>query len=139
MPKARPRRGADGRCAGAAWCTRRARPPSSRWRPARPLPPRSTRLADAGADVQEVTLPWDIAAIKRAARIHFGMIFGPSMREIYAAHADELTSYARRFLAESDEITKEDLVAGLALEACIYAPLGQLLDDVDALVCPTVG
>jgi aspartyl-tRNA(Asn)/glutamyl-tRNA(Gln) amidotransferase subunit A len=40
-------------------------------------------------------------------------------------------------VAESDEITTEDLVAGLALEAGIYAPLGQLLDDVDALVCPT--
>ena len=87
--------------------------------------------------MQEVALPWEIAAIKRAARIHFGVIFGPSMREIYAAHADELTSYARRFVAESDEITKEDLVAGLALEADICAPLGQLLDNFDALVCPT--
>lgn len=97
----------------------------------------AARLADAGAEVREVTLPWDIEAIKRAARIHFGMIFGPSMREIYAAHADELTPYARRFVAESDEIGKDDLVAGLELEAGIYAPLGQLLDDVDALVCPT--
>jgi len=97
----------------------------------------AARLADAGAEVREVTLPWDLAAIKRAARIHFGMIFGPSVREIHAAHADELTSYARRFVAESDEIPKEDLVAGLELEAGIYAPLGRLLEDVDALVCPT--
>jgi Asp-tRNA(Asn)/Glu-tRNA(Gln) amidotransferase A subunit family amidase len=28
-------------------------------------------------------------------------------------------------------------VAGLALEAQIYAPLGELLEDYDALVCPT--
>src|SRR5262249_44059053 len=48
------------------------------------------RLAEAGAVVEEVTLPWDLEAIKRAARIHFGMIFGPSIREIYAKHADEL-------------------------------------------------
>jgi aspartyl-tRNA(Asn)/glutamyl-tRNA(Gln) amidotransferase subunit A len=95
------------------------------------------RLRQAGATVEEVSLPWDLATINRAARIHFGMIFGPSVREIYAAHAADLTSYARRFVAESDEIGKDDLVAGLALEAAIYAPLGRLLDDFDALICPT--
>src|SRR5215472_8586677 len=33
------------------------------------------RLRDAGAIVQEIGLPWDLETIKRAARIHFGMIF----------------------------------------------------------------
>ena len=75
--------------------------------------------------------------IKRAARIHFGMIFGPSVRELYAQHADELTSYARRFVTESAEIAKDDLVTGLELEGRIYAPLGALLDQYDALICPT--
>ena len=59
------------------------------------------RLRDAGATVTEVALPWQREMINRAARIHFGMIFGPSVREIHAAHADELTSYARRFVAEA--------------------------------------
>jgi Asp-tRNA(Asn)/Glu-tRNA(Gln) amidotransferase A subunit family amidase len=95
------------------------------------------RLRDAGAVVEEVGLPWDLETIKRAARIHFGMIFGPSVREIYAKHADELTSYARSFIAESDQVTKDEFVTGLGLENQIYAPLGQLLEDFDALVCPT--
>ena len=95
------------------------------------------RLRAAGAAVEEVSLPWDLETIKRASRIHFGMIFGPSIREIYAKHADELTSYARSFMAESDEVAKDDFVAGLALEGEIYAPLGHLLEDFDALVCPT--
>ncbi len=95
------------------------------------------RLRDAGATVQEVSLPWQLETINRAARIHFGMIFGPSVRDIYEKHADELTTYAQRFIAESDEITKADWVAGLALEAGIYAPLGELLEEFDALVCPT--
>src|ERR1700758_1047431 len=34
------------------------------------------RLRDAGAVIEEVGLPWDLDRIKRAARIHFGMIFG---------------------------------------------------------------
>jgi Asp-tRNA(Asn)/Glu-tRNA(Gln) amidotransferase A subunit family amidase len=95
------------------------------------------RLRDAGADVQEVALPWRLETINRAARIHFGMIFGPSVRDIYDLHRDELTSYARRFAEESDQVTKEEYVGGLALEAQLYAPLGQLLEQFDALICPT--
>jgi Asp-tRNA(Asn)/Glu-tRNA(Gln) amidotransferase A subunit family amidase len=95
------------------------------------------RLAGEGAKVEEVSLPWELATINRAATIHFGMIFGPSVRELYNAHADELTSYARRFIEESDEIPKEAFVEGLELEARIYAPLGELLERFDALICPT--
>jgi aspartyl-tRNA(Asn)/glutamyl-tRNA(Gln) amidotransferase subunit A len=95
------------------------------------------RLREAGAVIEEVTLPWDLDTIRRAARIHFGMIFGPSIREIYAKHADDLTSYARNFIAESDQVSKDDFVIGLGLEGQIYAPLGELLTGFDALVCPT--
>src|SRR6185437_11299889 len=76
-------------------------------------------LRTAGAIVEEVELPWDLKDIKRAARIHFGMIFGPSVREIYAKHADELTSYTRSFVAESDQVSKDEFVTGLALEGQI--------------------
>ncbi len=95
------------------------------------------RLAEAGAIVEEVTLPWRLEQIRQAARIHFGMIFGPSIREIYEQHAAELTSYARRFVAEAAEISKDDFVTGLELEGRIYAPLGALLADFDVLICPT--
>jgi Asp-tRNA(Asn)/Glu-tRNA(Gln) amidotransferase A subunit family amidase len=95
------------------------------------------RFREAGAIVEEVSLPWQLETINRAARIHFGMIFGPSVREIYAEYADQLTSYARQFVAEADEVTKDDFVAGLELEGRIYAPLGALLDEYDALICPT--
>jgi CubicO group peptidase (beta-lactamase class C family) len=40
-------------------------------------------------------------------------------------------------VAESDQVSKDDFVAGLALEGQIYAPLGQLLEEYDALICPT--
>lgn len=95
------------------------------------------KLRYAGAVVEEVELPWDLESIRRAVRIHFGMIFGPSIREIYAKHAEELTSYARDLVRESEEVSKDDFVAGLAMEAQIYAPLGRLLEDYDALLCPT--
>lgn len=95
------------------------------------------RLRKAGAVVEEVTLAWDLATIDRAVRIHFGMIFGPSLAELYDTHADDLTSYARWLYEESLEISKADFVEGLKLEGELYRPLGQLLEQYDALVCPT--
>src|SRR5215469_4653366 len=95
------------------------------------------RLRDAGAVVTEVSVPWKLADINRAAEIHFGMIFGPSIRPLYEERGDDLTSYARAFVVESDRIAKEDYYTGLELEAALYAPLGELLEEYDALVCPT--
>jgi len=95
------------------------------------------RLRDAGATVTEVSLPWQLDMIAQAARIHFGMIFGPSIRELNEQHGAELTSYARHFAAEAAEVAKEDFLTGLELESRIYAPLGALLEDFDALICPT--
>ena len=95
------------------------------------------RLRAAGAAVQEVTLPWQLDMIREAARIHFGMIFGPSIREIYEASADDLTPYARRLVTDSAGVSKDDFITGLDLEGRIYAPLGALLEEFDALICPT--
>ena len=95
------------------------------------------RLRAAGVIVEEVSLPWRLADIERAAEIHFGMIFGPSVRELYEQHGADLTSYARHLVEDSAKIAKDDLIAGLDLEGRIYAPLGALLEDYDALICPT--
>ncbi len=95
------------------------------------------KLRYAGAIVEDVGLPWDLEDIKQALRIHFGMIFGASIKEVHDKYAEELTSYARSLVAEADQVSKDEFVAGLALEGQIYAPLGQLLEHYDALICPT--
>src|SRR5215469_10271835 len=87
------------------------------------------RLRDAGASVTEVSLPWDLESIARAARIHFGMIFGASMAELDQRFGDQLTPYARRMVADSATVVKDEFLAGLTLEAEIYAPLGVLLES----------
>ena len=97
------------------------------------------KLREAGATVEEVALPWDHATLGRAARIHFGMIFAPSLRELYEQAGDLFTSYARSFYRDSERVRKEELVDGLLLEAKIYEPLGEILERYDALVCPTFG
>ena len=42
-----------------------------------------------------------------------------------------------KVVAEADHVSKDEFVGGLALEGKIYAPLGQLLEEFDALICPT--
>src|SRR6185437_1276128 len=59
------------------------------------------RLRDAGATVHEVELPWDLETIARTVDIHFGMIFGASMKELTDQYGDQMTSYVRRLVAES--------------------------------------
>jgi len=95
------------------------------------------KLRDAGGVVEEVELPWKMADIGRACDVHFGMIFGPSIKEIYDRSADLLTPYAKRLYEDGRRITKDDYLEGLVLEAKIYEPLGHVLDGHDALLCPT--
>ena len=95
------------------------------------------RLRDAGATVHEVELPWDLETIARTVDIHFGMIFGASMKELTDQYGDQMTSYVRRLVAESAQVSKDDFYTGLMLEGEFYAPLGQILEDYDALICPT--
>jgi Asp-tRNA(Asn)/Glu-tRNA(Gln) amidotransferase A subunit family amidase len=95
------------------------------------------RLRDAGAAVHEVELPWDLDTIAKTVDIHFGMIFGASMKELTDQHGDQMTSYVRRLVAGSEKVSKDDFYAGLMLEGEFYAPLGQILEDYDALICPT--
>src|SRR5262249_33982878 len=79
----------------------------------------------------------DLDTIARTVSIHFAMIFGASMKEINDQFPDQLTSYVRQMVADSERVSKDDFYAGLGLEAAFYAPLGQLLEDYDALICPT--
>ncbi len=95
------------------------------------------RLRDAGATVEPVELPWQLEDISRAANAHFGMIFGPSIAEIYVADSDGFCSYVHELARASELIGKAEFVAGLALEGMLYRPLGEILERFDALVCPT--
>jgi Asp-tRNA(Asn)/Glu-tRNA(Gln) amidotransferase A subunit family amidase len=82
-------------------------------------------------------LPWDLEAIKRAARVHLGTIMAGSIAAEFGELGDDFTSYVRGLVSEAKTITKQDIVECLVLEGAIYEPLGTLLDEYDALLCPT--
>ena len=88
----------------------------------------AARIREAGATVEEVSLPWELADINRAANIHFGMIFGPSVQEIYDQHKDQLNSYTRRLVEDGAKISKADR-QGLELEGGILCATGGCSTD----------
>ncbi|MFI6597601.1 amidase [Nonomuraea sp. NPDC050536] len=92
-------------------------------------------LRACGAIVEEVEVGLRRADVMRAAFIHFGAIFGPMVARV--PEQQLLTDYARAFVADTRD--QGDFLTGLELEAAIYAPIGQLLDRYDALICPTTG
>jgi Asp-tRNA(Asn)/Glu-tRNA(Gln) amidotransferase A subunit family amidase len=95
------------------------------------------RLRAAGASVETVSLPWSLDVLKRAARIHFGVIMAGSIAAQFGELDDRFTPYVRGLVDSSKKISTEDFVEGLVLEGRIYEPLGALLEQYDALLCPT--
>ncbi len=93
-------------------------------------------LRRAGAQVDEVELPWTVERLWQAMRAHFAAIFGPGIGEIEAEHGDLLNDYTRSFVATMDpEMT---FYEGLVEETALWDPLGRLFEEIDVLLCPTI-
>jgi Asp-tRNA(Asn)/Glu-tRNA(Gln) amidotransferase A subunit family amidase len=97
-------------------------------------------LRRAGAEVDVVDLVVPREKVVLATSIHFLFGFG-ALIEAELARAPELaTPYAAGFAGAMREIVGERTpLDGWVLEAELYAPVGALLEDYDALVCPTLG
>jgi amidase len=97
-------------------------------------------LRDCGAQVDEVDLHLPHEQVVRASAIHFRQLFGPWIAEQAATHPDLVTAYAAGFGDREDDRANGGTVADeLVLSAQLWAPLGALFEDYDALICPTAG
>ena len=98
-------------------------------------------LRGAGAVVEEVTVPLSRAEVTSAALVHYGSLMSPSMLADGIDALDErLMPYTREFLQLSTiEYEKVGLFAGQMLETAVHLALAAVLDDHDALICPTLG
>lgn len=94
-------------------------------------------LRNAGVVVEEVSMPWSRKKIVEAAWAHFGGIMGPFITEVAGADSDLLMPYTLDFARRAAQAGT--FAEGLTAEAEIYAPLGALLSEYDALLCPTLG
>lgn len=95
-------------------------------------------LRAAGAIVEDVDFRVDKAKLFEAARTHYASIFGPYVGGLLAEHRDKMTSYAIDFGEVCGEVAPGEFLAGLEIEGEITASLGALLEEYDALICPTL-
>lgn len=94
-------------------------------------------LRSAGVVVDEVTLPWRREDLVRTAWAHFGAVMGASIDAILDdAAADSFMQYTLDFAARGRGAPS--FAEGLVGEAEVYAPLGELLERYDAMLCPTM-
>jgi Asp-tRNA(Asn)/Glu-tRNA(Gln) amidotransferase A subunit family amidase len=97
-------------------------------------------LRDAGAVVEEVDLRIPRAEVMRAVAIHFHHGFAADIAAEVDAHPDLVNPYVADFVRWARELCDgASYMAGLALEAELYAPVGALLERHDALLVPTSG
>jgi aspartyl-tRNA(Asn)/glutamyl-tRNA(Gln) amidotransferase subunit A len=97
-------------------------------------------LRDQGALVVEVELPWTRESLVGAAWAHFGGLFGAVIDQVPVEARELLMPYTRAFADRAAEhADAASRLAGLVAEAEVYAPLGTLLEQYDALLCPTLG
>ena len=95
-------------------------------------------LRDAGATVDEVAVRIDQAMLDRAATAHFGTIFGPYVAGLVAEHREVMTPYAIAFAEAMVLESPGAFLEGLELEGIIAGAINQVLEDHDALICPTL-
>lgn len=97
-------------------------------------------LRAAGAIVDEVHLPWTPEQITNILMAHFNAIMGASVDLLVDGDPDrfsQLMPYTRAF-AERTASAKLSYIEGLIAEHEFYLPLGQIFEQYDALVCPTL-
>ncbi|MGH2631654.1 MAG: amidase [Actinomycetota bacterium] len=96
-------------------------------------------LRDAGAIVDEVSIPWTMELVMATARRHFGAIFGASIEAIALEHGELLNDYSLAWAEEAAAWNAEHggFLLGLEGEHAMWEPIGRLFRRYRAIVCPT--
>lgn len=94
-------------------------------------------LESAGATVTEVTLPWSRDELWAVANTHLSGIMGDTMK-VPEEQAHLLTTYVRASIDAGGSLALT-FAEGMEREGELYRPLGDVLDEHDALICPTIG
>ena len=96
-------------------------------------------LREGGAIVEQVDLDIPRDMVDRAAAIHFHLIFATYVGEVAREHGDLMTDYAIEFARlAAEQADGGTMLEEIDIEAKLYVPVGELLEDYDALICPTV-
>jgi aspartyl-tRNA(Asn)/glutamyl-tRNA(Gln) amidotransferase subunit A len=93
-------------------------------------------LRGAGAAVDEVPLTIERDLVRRASDAHHRPAFGAWIAGVAAERAEEMNRYTLAWAASLER--GPSALEGLELEAEIGARVGEALEGLDALLCPTL-
>ncbi len=93
---------------------------------------------DLGAIVEDVDLGWKREEIVRGAWTHFAAIFGPWIEAIVSAHPDEVTDYAKEFVAGCKRFAASSFLEALEIEGRMFNRLSKVFRRHRLLICPTL-
>ncbi|MER5260008.1 MULTISPECIES: amidase [unclassified Streptomyces] len=95
-------------------------------------------LADAGAQVEDITLPWTRLDLLTAVAGHFSTIFGALVIEAAETHRELLSPYAVAFADTMTHVrARVSYLDSLRAEHRLQRALATAMDGFDALICPT--
>ncbi|RJG44488.1 amidase [Mesorhizobium sp. DCY119] len=89
-----------------------------------------------GAEVEEVDLGWGPEVLE-AGMAYLNHLFGAFLSKLLPEHADEMTTYARKFAEDGAGSKATDFVNSLEVAGRMYMTLGPLLEKYNVLICPT--
>ena len=94
-------------------------------------------LTEAGAEVDEIELPWSMQRIVDVANAHYSGFLVPSMRRTLEGLEHHCCDYTLDFMriAGAPAMSFEE---GFEAEGQMWEPLGELFERVDVLLCPTM-
>ena len=95
----------------------------------------------AGAEVEEIELPWRHEEITMAAMAHYGTIFSSYIREDLGADgAATVLPYTRDLMERADAAAQRlGVIGSVECEAAVQADLAHVFGRFDQLLCPTLG
>lgn len=97
-------------------------------------------LRAAGADVREVDIPIDRAGFRAAMGYHFAQIFGAWIGGMVAEHRADMTDHAIAFAEHMVQLQGETTGYGqIEAESEIWSAVAPVLEEHEALLCPTLG
>ncbi|MEM8840378.1 MAG: amidase [Pseudomonadota bacterium] len=94
-------------------------------------------LRDQGAEITEVDLGWE-PRMAAAGLTYLQHLFGGYIGRLLPDHADEMTTYARDFAEKAQLTTAAQFIDTLDVAGEMYETFGPLMEDYDALLCPTL-
>lgn len=100
----------------------------------------ASALSQAGAEVEEIELPWDAHEIWRITMAHTGHMFGQGMRKALEGKESDAEDYTRRNIEDGIRLASEmTLFEVLEAEQRVQAQLGEALEGASAMITPVSG